>query len=67
MFKGILIVGWTLIIGGTLLLVAFPRLGYLIPRPEYIRIFLLAFVPFSAIYGLVRLYRRVAKPSAPRT
>lgn len=48
-------------LGGTLLLVVFPKLAVLIPHPEYIRVFLVAFVPFSAVYGLVWVYRRGMK------
>lgn len=61
MVRRILIAGWTIMLGGTLLLVVFPKLAVLIPHPEYIRVFLVAFVPFSAVYGLVWVYRRGMK------
>lgn len=61
MVKRILIVGWVFLFGGMFLLMAFPKLALHIPHPEYIRYFLLTFVPFSAVYGLVWVYRRGMK------
>jgi len=54
----VLAIGWILIMGGTLALVVFPRLAFLIPHPEYIRVFLVLFVPVSALYGLICVYRK---------
>ena len=69
MFRRILVAGWAVIIGGMLLLLVFPKLAMLIPHPEFIRYFLLIFVPFSSIYGLVWVYRRGTRPRdrRPRT
>ena len=62
MLSRIFIAGWIFVLGGTLLLSVFPRLVFLIPHPEYIRIFLVMFVPISVVYGLVWVYRRGMKP-----
>ena len=63
MFGRILIAGWALVFALIALLGLFPRLLALIPHPEYIRVFLIVFVPVSAVYGVVRLYKEGMKRS----
>jgi hypothetical protein len=61
MLGRLIVAGWIFIFGCVLLLGLFPRLLALIPHPEYIRVFLIVFVPVSAVYGVVWLYKEGMK------
>lgn len=54
----ILIAGWALVFGATVLLVLFPKMVTWIPHPGAIRPFLILFVLVSAVYGVAWLYRQ---------
>jgi hypothetical protein len=60
-FGKILVACWVFFWGFVLLLVVFPQMIARIPHVELLRLFLIALVLISAIYGVSWLYRRGMK------